>query len=161
MFKLSKQNAKVVHLNPREEKHGDEDVLALDVRLSADLPNSFLDALAPGLLSALYMHADQADIDKDHLANVRFPQLPAMPWEGAKMEQAIFLIGPTKADSIEFSADITKIKLAPKDGGTVTVTFTAQILPEPQDVGTLSGWLGQKVKVSVTPAPMPDDPPVE
>lgn len=161
MFKLSKQNAKVIHLNPREEKHGEEDVLAVDVKLTVDMPNSFLDELAPGLRTALYMHADQADIDNDHLANVRFPQLPVLLWEGEKMEGALFYIGPNKAESMEFTADVTKVKLAPKDGGTVTVTFTAQILPEPHHVGTLSGWLGQKVKVSVTPAPTPDDPPVE
>lgn len=160
MFKLSKQNAKVVHLNPREEKHGEEDVLAMDVKLTVDVPNSFLDELAPGLRAALYTHGDQADIDKDHLPAVRFPQLPSVLWS-EKLEQATFSIGPNKAETVEFSADVAKVWLAPKDGGTVSVTFTAQILPEPQDVGTFSGWLGQKVKVSVTPAPVPDEPPVE
>lgn len=160
MFALNKTNAVIVHLNMREEKHGEEDVLAVDVKLRADVPNSFLDELAPGLRQALYTKADQADIESDHLATVRFPQLPALFWAG-KMEEAAFVIGPNKTESLEFSADIAKVQVAPKDGGTVTVTFTAQILPEPDDVGTLTGWLGNKVKVSVTPAPVSDDPPVE
>ena len=151
MLKLIKQAAKIVHLNVREELHGEDQVLAMDVRLSCDLPNTFLDTLAPGLRLALYDKAAQGDLDAEHLSVARFPLLAPIDWEGQMAGARLVIHVGKKSDDMEFDAKINKLRLAPKDGGTVTVWFRAQLLPDPPQVGLLSEYLGHKVKVSVTP----------
>lgn len=161
MFELAKQSVKISHINSRLEMHGEEEVLAVDVKMSADVPNAMLDLLTPGLRQAIYDRGPQADIDDDHLTVVRFPSMPSFDW-AAGLEAAEFVIHTgKKADDIAFSADVNNLKLTPKDGGTVSITFRAQILPEPEEVGTLTGLLGQKVKVTVKAAEVPNEPPVE
>ena len=157
MFHLNKQVAKVVHLNVREETHGEEGVLAIDVRVSCDVPNTLLDDLAPGLREALYDKGAQGELEEGRLTAVRFPLLAPLDWElSLALAQFVLHVG-RKADDLEFTASVNKLRLAPKDGGTVTVWFRVQLLPDPAQVGALSGLLGRKVKVSVIPGPEPED----
>ena len=82
-FKLKKQKCQVTHLNVRDEKHGDDMVLAEDIKIEADVPNKFLDELSPGLRAALFTKEGdpQVDIDKDHLTMLRFPQIAPLKWK--------------------------------------------------------------------------------
>jgi hypothetical protein len=162
MFTLTKHPAKITHLNVREEKHGEEDVLALDIKVNADLANEFLDQLSPGLKAAVY-DRDSAglDLDDGHLAVLRFPQLAQLGWT-SEMSGASFIIhGGRKSDDIEFNATINNLRLIPKQGGTVSIIFRAQVLPDPVEVGTLTGYLNQDIKVSVAAPAQPAEPPVE
>lgn len=161
MFELAKQSVKISHINSRLEVHGEDEILAVDVKMSADVPNTMLDVLSPGLRQAFYDKGQQADLDEDHLTVLRFPSLPGFEW-AAGLEEAQFTIHTgRKADDKVFSADVNNLRLTPKDGGTVSITFRAQILPEPAEVGELTGLLGQKVKVTVKAAEVSDTPPLE
>lgn len=161
MLELSKQSVTIAHVNSRLQMHGDEEVLAVDIKMSADMSNKMLDELSPGLRVALYSGGAQADVEEDHLSQVRFPQMPHVDW-GDGLEEAEFTIhGGRGGETLKFSADVNNLRLTPKDGGTVAVSFRAQILPSPEEVGTITGMLGQKVKVSVKAAEVPDDPPLE
>ncbi len=44
-FNLEKHTAKIAHINLREERHGDDPVLAVDIKVTADVPNDFLSYL--------------------------------------------------------------------------------------------------------------------
>lgn len=162
MFTLTKHAAKVTHLNVREEKHGEEEVLALDIKINADIGNDFLDQLSPGLKAAFYAQDSTAmDLGDTHLPVIKFPKLPSLDWDG-EMKADLVLHGERKADNLEFTADINKLVLNLKEGGTVNMTFRAQCLPDPVEVGKISELLGQMVKCSVTPSHQPPlDPPLE
>lgn len=161
MFTITKQSAQVAHLNVREEIHGDEHVLALDITVKADVANDFLDQLSPGLRVALYGPAAQSDIDAGHVTVVRFPACKVLDWEGEMKAAALVIHGGRKADNLDFTADINKLVLSLKDGGTVSIKFRAQVLPDPGQVGQLSDVLGEDVKVSVKPLAQPQLAPVE
>ena len=161
MFTLTKHACVLAHLNVREEKHGEENVLAVDMKLTADVPNTFLDQLSPGLCAALYAPGAQSDIDPAYLSALRWPSLAPLEWMTQASHAAFVIHGSRKAENIEFEADINKLRLNCKEGGTVSITFRAQILPDPVQVGILTAFLGQPVTVSLTPAAQPAEPPVE
>lgn len=162
-FQLNKTKGKVAHLNVREEKHGDDPVLAVDIKIKADVPNKFLDDLSPGLRPALFAKegAVQQDLEEDHLTVLRFPQLAPQKWAVGMVGGQITLHGAKKADDIAFECDVKEATLAAKEGGTVELTFSAAILPSPEESGQLAALLGKDVKFSVKPVEQPANPPTE
>lgn len=152
MFELSKHASKIAHLNIRTEKHGEEEVLAADVKIEADVTNDFLSYLHPTLKWSLYdKQTAQGELieDKGHLPRLRYAFLREIRWAD-KIEKAVFIIhGKKKAEDIEFEAGVDKLSLACKEGGTVAISFRAAVLPTPEQTGFLSGLLGVDVKVSV------------
>jgi hypothetical protein len=153
MFELQKHKAKIAHLNIRGEMHGDDEVLAIDVRLQADVANDFLSYLAPTLKWSLYDKSDspQGELveDQSHLPKLRYSQLPPLAWRG-EMEKALFVVhGAKKAQDLEFEAKVHKLLLDCKDGGTVSIQFQASLYPTAEESGQLAGMLGQEHKISV------------
>lgn len=159
-FTLKKQSAKVEHINLREEKHGEEPVLGVDVTIVADLPNDFLAQLAPTLKASLYA----TDVEalgqlslveaSEHMPVLRYPAMGPISWECAFGAEFV-LHGAKKAEDVVFGdAKVKKVSLAPKEGGTVELTFKAQANPGADGAGLLAAFLGRTVKVSV----MPRDP---
>lgn len=163
-FSLKKQPSKVVHINVREEKHGEEAVLAVDVKVQADVSNDFLDQLSPGLRAALYRKegeepGENTDLEAGHLAVLRFPQIMPFEWKDEMVDAKVVIHGHSKADNIDLSGDVNQVRLAPKEGGTVELTYRVQVLPTPEDSGRLAAVLGKKAKVSVAPAALSSMPP--
>ena len=106
MFELSKHKAVIAHLNIREEMHGEEKILAEDIKIQADVPNDFLSYLAPTLKWSLFDRPDAAQVElikeDGHMPRLRYSQLAPIAWEG-KMERATFVIHPPgKAKEFEF-----------------------------------------------------------
>lgn len=156
MFSLKKQTAEIAHLNLREEKHGDDDVLAVDVKVVTNVPNDFLSQLHPTLKWSLYSKGEdgQQELveDKGHLPHLRYSALPQLAWAGT-MKGATFVVhGAKKADDLSFEAEVGKLRLECKEGGTVMVTFRASVLPTAEQSGALAALLGQEAKVSVRPS---------
>lgn len=155
MFELSKHKCKIAHLNIREETHGEDKVLAEDIKVQADVPNDFLSYLAPTLKWSLYDKAQDAQgeliEDAGHMPRLRYSQLPPLAWAG-EMKKATFVIhGAKKADDLVFEADVDKLVLDCKDGGTVAIKFSAAVYPTAEESGRLAALLGQEHKVSVRP----------
>lgn len=155
-FTLKKHPAKVAHVNPREEKHGEEPVLGCDIKISADVPNSFLTQLAPTLKSALYKaEGDEAGTqrplidDGTHLPVLMYPQLGDLAWDVKMVGARLILHGAKKVDDVEIVGEVNALKLAPKEGGTVAILFRCQTEPAPAQVAAVCALLGQQVKVSV------------
>lgn len=166
-LELKKKPCRITHVNVREEKHGEESVTAVDLTVLSDMPNSFLDDLSKGLLTALYRAegeaaGETADVDKDHLGVLRHPQLGELPWGDKLVAAKITLAGVSKADGLapmEFEADVNKVRLALKEGGTVETTFRIQFLPEANQVGDAAAFLGKKAKITIEAVVQPDLPP--
>lgn len=153
MFTLKQQKSTLAHLNVRIEKHGEDNVLANDIKIQADVANTFLNQLAPGLLPALYKaEGEQAEIQMPdaHLPVLIHENLEPLGF-AVNMTGATFIIhGHKKADNIEFAdAKIKKIVCDCKQGGTVSITFKVQVLPEPEHAGKVDLLLGGDVKVSL------------
>lgn len=165
-FSLKKQKGSVAHLNVRSEKHGEDDVLAVDVKISADVSNKFLDDLAPGLRGAIFARegaepGQTPDMDEDHLTQLRFPQIAPLKWKVGIVNGKFVVHGVKKADDLEFECDVKDATLSCKEGGTVELTFSAAVLPTPDQSGQLAGLLGKDVRVSVAAVEQPAQPPLE
>lgn len=160
---LKKAAGKVDHLNLREEKHGEESVAAVDVRVKLDVPNSFLDELSPGLRESLYRaEGEQLPGVEVPLSVLRYPQLSPLDWEVLVVGGEFVLHGAKKADDLLFEGDVKKsLRLACKEGGTVEVSLQVAVLPSPEELGKLSELLGRSVKVSIRPVEQPAQPPLE
>jgi hypothetical protein len=166
-FTLQKVPATLAHVNLGEEMHGDEPVLRFDLKLTADVGNDFLSQLDPTLKAALYraegegssLQAPLLD-DGTHLPVLRFPSMGVIPWEGKMPIARVLLHGARKKDEVTIDGDVDKIRLVPKEGGTVELTFRVQFQPLEEQLGAVPLLLQQKqIKVSVRPNDAPDSPP--
>lgn len=161
-FAFKKQKAKLSHLNVRTEKHGEDDVLAVDVKLQADVSNKFLDEVSPGLRQALYASdSAQPDIEADHLATLRFPQLHPLKLKVAITGGEFVLHGDSKAADRKFEAAVKDAVLDCKNGGTVTLTFQVAVQPTPEESGNLAALLGEEVKFSLRAVEQASQPPLD
>ena len=154
-FHLEKHAAKVAHINLREEKHGEEAVLAVDVKITADVPNDFLSYLAPELKWSIYdKQPGQGELipDDTHLPHLRYPQLGELKWDGDMAKAQVTIHGAKPTHDFNLDADVNGLRLEPKEGGTVAITFRLQLLPTSGQSAALVGYLGKEVKISVVPA---------
>jgi hypothetical protein len=153
MFELENQSARVAHVNLREEKHGEEDVLACDLKFEAKMSNAFLRQLHPDLQGSLYERGSQLALDIGEsvaLPKLRF-QLMAAPlkWEGKIVGGKVTIHAPISDDDLVIFADIGELRLSPQDGGTVIIGFRAQFLPDGDQAARLPFLLGKLVDISV------------
>ena len=155
MFNLTKRAAKIAHLNIREEIHGEDKVLAEDIKIQADVPNDFLVYLSPTLKWSLYEKADdtQGNLIEDdtHFPRLRYSRLSPLHWSIQMPNASFSLHGAKKSDSLELTANIDKLLLDCKEGGTVAITFRVSVYPTAQQSGFLASLLGQEVCISVSP----------
>ena len=162
-FQLKRQSAKVAHLNVREEKHGEESVVAVDVKVQADVGNELLDSLSPGLREAFYAKEEGGLGGVDPAFSVlRFPQLAPLHWEETIAACEFTVHGAKRADDLAFTGEVAKpLVLSVKEGGTVSLTLQVQIRPDATELGALSSFLGRSTKVTLRPAEQPPAPPAE
>lgn len=160
---FKKASGKVSHLNLREEKHGEDSVAAVDVKVILEVPNMFLDELSPGLRAALYRaDGNQLEGVEQPLSILRFPQLAPLDWEILVVQGEFTLHGARKAEDLVFQGDVKKaLRLACKEGGTVEVALQVAVLPAAEGIARLSELLGRSVKVSLVPVEQAALPPVE
>lgn len=160
MFELKEVKATLAHLNLRDEKHGEDTVLAVDVKMTADVTNDFLLMLSPTLKSSLYQREDEAEgqqpliADAGHMPSLRYPEMGTIPWTGT-MSAEFTIHGAKRAKDFTLSGKVNNLKLATKEGGTVAIEFRVQISgPTPQDVAALTERRGD---VTISVVPVEDD----
>jgi len=161
MFELSKQKSKLVDFNPRSELNGAELVPAGDLKIKVDLGNDCLAMFHPTLKNFLY-HLD-ASPDAQDLAqqgertepNLRIGNLVPplrLSDEIVGAEVTIHWGSSAKSDIIFPLANINNFKLEPKEGGTVEITFRAQVSRiEEKHAGKLATMIGGEVEISIVP----------
>ena len=152
MLTLTKQAAKISHLNLREEKHGEETVLALDIKISFDMQNAYLEDLKPGLKASFYGAAEGATadmLDRGHLPRLLHPEIGEIKFAAQMLKCPVTIFYEKK--KVDILGDVNNFKLHCKDGGTVSTSLRVQILPSPEEAGVLAGLLGLDVKVTIQP----------
>lgn len=159
-FTLNRDRAKFVHMNIRTEKHGDQDVTAMDLAFTMDTANNLLSKLDPDLRAALYRKDENRDlIEGDHMPALRFPLLgPAFAW-GLEMKRVMLRIHTEGDDVVLRDGKANKFKIELLEGGTVNWKFRVQFSEPDQDaIADLAGLLQQPVVISLASVAEEEDP---
>lgn len=142
MFEITEGDVLLAHLNTRTEKHGEEDIGAIDLKISCLAGNTFLDLLDPRLRPTFFQRSgggQQADMHSpEHLPSLVFPHIPFITWD-TKLEGYTAKIGEGMGlNTVTLTkVKIHKFKLEPVDGGTVKVTYTLSCNPTPEQVAAV------------------------
>ncbi|WP_233863524.1 hypothetical protein [Paraburkholderia adhaesiva] len=135
MIEFARQPVKVAHINVRPEHHGDEEVIAVDLKLAFELPSVSLDGLSPSLRTSLFKTPDNPtawdDMGLALPTSVRNPRLGVLKWSQTWREMHLALhAGETPGDDIRFDGvTFCKVTMRPREGGTVAYTACAQVHP--------------------------------
>jgi hypothetical protein len=154
MFELQEEESKITKLGPRDEKHGDSDVLAVDVYIHVLLPNTSLAMFHSMLRSFLFYKRDESQsemLDDDLRPDVRFPELKIFAWHVAyKYAKLTVHHGSKKKYDIVFeNCTLDRFKLEPRKNGQCMVMFRAQVHPTEEQGARLLALLGQTFRLSI------------
>ncbi|WP_434110454.1 hypothetical protein [Paraburkholderia caffeinilytica] len=135
MMTFENQPVRVEHINTRTEYHGDDEVLALDLIITTDLPNTSLDRLSSTLRRSLYDADGTGDlVDPDHTPRLRNPQLGTLHWSGSFPADFTFSDSDHDDDLPFTDAKLDRIRFVPREGGTVAYTFRVKVYPGDEQV---------------------------
>lgn len=165
MFQANKLPMKIVSVATNNEKHGDEDVLAVSVTVEFVIPNTKLSEFHERLPKALYFkdrsvigaqkQSDLPTVETD-APNLLCPRIESplkLDYEGAGYRALLtYGISGSLARVVLDDARISNFRLDPKEGGSVKVK--ARIYKsgvDAQEVGHLNLMLGKLSDVTLTP----------
>lgn len=165
MFSLNRQTCKLTSVNPRQELHGTDKVLACDLKFEAKVSNDVLSEFDPSLKSALYRKPDESDSqaelaidDPAHLSKLKFPMMGAIKWNKEFAgDELVVHYGVSGRDDIALTAKaVDNFRFDCQDGGTVNVSFRVIAHPKPEELGRLCEMIQQECEISLIP-PSPAD----
>lgn len=157
MFSLNETNLLLANVNPRSERHGEDMVLAADLKLTVKTSNDILSEFHPSLKSALYgkqggSQGELVDIP-GHLPELRFPQIGKIRWEkefaGYELRVHWGIDGST--DIVLSDCKIDKFSFECLDGGSVVFGFRAIVHPAASEMGRLCDLIQKEITVTLTP----------
>lgn len=152
MLKMEYRAVQLTKMGPRVEHHGDETVRAVDLTFSFTTDNSVLDGLAEGLRLAYYKADEtQNQLPGTEMAKVlRFPEVKAVKWEEL-VKDVVFTVHSVvhdEPDLVFAESKVGKVRILPKEGGSVTILFDAQVYAQPLQMSRLYSLLDDGCKVS-------------
>jgi hypothetical protein len=153
------------HVNIREENHGEDKVLAVDLAFWMEGPNDLLDLFHPELRRAIYCDkaadAGQVELAAELavLPNLRIPGQPEkLRFGGDEKHGGYRLMVDYGLGDHAANVDLTECVVAkkwyePKEGGTVRigwrVSYAGEALQEITTRGVLAGLKGQKAFIQL------------
>lgn len=156
MLEIESSLVKVKHINTRNEKHGDDNVLGVDLRLQARMSNDVLSLFSPTLKSSFF-HKDEAvqgDLvtDAGYLPNLKNPNIGAIKWTGDWENQRLVVHNGVREefDIILTDCKVNKLSFELQEGGTVFVAFRVQAHPDEVTTAKLLSLLGTEVHMSLS-----------
>lgn len=168
-FRFFKIKMKVTSVNVRQELHGDDHVLAMDIGLEFNQSNRSLDKLDSRLLETFYWKnpagAQQEDLEGvervTDYPNLRFEHM-AMPVKWLEdFTEGEFRIhhGDDPANDILMKdVEINNIRISVKEGGTTTYNVRVQSHPDEADVARVCTVLQSEVTGTIDSDPDEDEP---
>lgn len=159
------REANCSHVNIREENHGDEKVLAVDLAFWMEGPNDLLELFHPELRRGIYCNkaadAGQEELDEELavLPNLRVPGLPERLRFGGDEKHGGYRavvdygLGDQAANIDLTECVVGKKWYEPKEGGTVRigwrVSYAGEALQDALTRGKLVGLKGQKAFIQL------------
>lgn len=156
-FELETTRAKLIHLNPRPEKHGEENVPACDLKVQVQAGSEILSMIHPTLRAMLYKADEhQGQIDGENVPTVRrFGDLIERLRLGVKLVGASVVIGfgLGGASDIDLeTVDVDGFSAELMEGGSVILTFRIKATPSGEQMKRLYEVMGGEIDISITPA---------
>lgn len=154
-FECTRQLTRIVNMNVRTEKHGDDHVVAVDLSVRVMLSNDTLVLFSPTLKSSLYMkdESPQMELDSDphHLTVLKNPKMGAIKWDEAhEHARAVVHFGASGIDDIVFGdAKVNKFVIQAKEGGSYELGYRIQSHPTEEEIARLTTVLDGEVEVTV------------
>lgn len=154
-------------LNVRTENHGDGLALAVDMKCSVEVPNTKLNEISPALLPMFYMavetEEEEASIDQlpgipaktdSQLPLLRSHELaPAIPLgvEYVGYQVTVDRGLGAKSNLVLSECKVNKLKISPKEGGTVLIEFRIQAsMVSDEIVGKLSSYIKAEIHLAMS-----------
>ncbi len=154
MFDIENKACTLQHINIRDEKHGEENVLAVDIRFSGDFDGDILAEFGPALRACLYKKAEDGDL-ADQASTVptamRFPKMIQPLKFADEIIGAAVTVVYGIGDIVLETCNVNNFRVECKEGGTVRVTYRVQGNPSGEQLAKLSQMLGLIVDVSIAP----------
>lgn len=158
MFSLLKQAVVLANLNVRAENHGEDKVLAVDMKFSAKLGNDVLSEFDPTLKSALFKKPDQGqeELDLDdatRLSALRFPHMASIGW-GLDLKGYAFKLhygAGGRSDVKLIDCKVNSFRFAPQEGGSVEVSFRVQANPLPAEMPKILEYIQKEAEIDLLP----------
>jgi hypothetical protein len=162
-FRFFKIKMKITSVNVRQELHGEDHELAMDIGLEFNQSNRSLDKLDPLLLQTFFWNNGQGQLDGvekvSDYPNLRFEHL-AMPIKWLEeFTEGEFRIhhGDDDNDIIVRDADINNIRFSVKEGGTTVYNVRIQCHPDEEDVARVCTVLQSEVTGTIDSDPDDSD----
>lgn len=155
MLIITKELAKIAHVKHRLEKHGGEDVPAVDIKIlyraSNDVLAHFSDTLKPSLYWLNESVQGQVIRDANYLPNIKNPKIAPLKWRD-EYENVTFRIhhGVRDEDDMVFvEANVDSFVITPMEGGSVTIEFSVRALLADNSMDALIHIENTEVHVSL------------
>jgi len=166
MFRLDTEDSKLTSVNARAEMHGEETMLACDLKFKVTMPNTALDMFDEGLRTTLFKRVDPKDADladqgmadnDDYLPALRFPEMSKVNWgyEGAGYRMVISQGISGEEDVILINTKVDKFKFDCLQGGSVEIEFRVIGHPNETEMGRLCSLIQRDVDLTLEP-PTPE-----
>lgn len=156
-FQLEAAKAHLVHINPRTEKHGEQDVPAADLKFQMTESNGMLAMFHPTLRHHLYEQEDANEQLEgvEALTRLRFGGLITRIRIGHALKGADVVIGFGLGGASDISLDTVDVdgfSLDLLEGGSVGLTFRVKARPTGDQIKRLYEVLGGEIDITVVPA---------
>ena len=154
LFSIDEQETKLLDVNPRKELHGEEDVLAADLKFEAKMLNDALAIFDPTLKWSMYdkdQHDLESKVNKDGAIKLRYPKMSPFAWDHTVNSATVIIHkgGHVKSDILLKECKIDGFRLECLDGGTVILTFRVQVHPTEDLAGKLCMLTKKSVEISI------------
>lgn len=143
MFDFKNTDVMLDNMTVRVEKHGEEPMPAVSLKMSVEMPNSILDKLEEGLLEALYKRTEnkpQIEIGgiDDLFPDLKFNRIKPIQLDNEYENCRLLVVNQidTKEnDHIIPKCSLKSFKVELKDRGQVILHFTVNCCPTKEAVG--------------------------
>lgn len=156
MFELKNHEAKVASFNPRCEKHGQENVMAGDLKVECTGHSSLLDHFDKSLRKTLYRKpapGEQTDLPlgDDNLTQRKLPRLAPLRWDEDFPGYKLHIVTGLAVDEVIELDDVelSSFVFEALDGGSVSITFRASFHPDGRTSGKLCQLIQETVEITL------------
>jgi hypothetical protein len=157
-FQLNKANAKITSLNPRAEKHGEDNVPACDIGFELNAHSSVLDYFDPTYRPFLFRSPDRENdqpslVPGENMTSLAKPNLKPLSLDESFPGYTLRIGSGLELgrDLVLTGVNLSGFKIEAIDGGSVKLKFSAACHPDADECGALYEQIQDLVDLSLEP----------